>query len=71
MPDSFIIEYMMKKTIYISDLSMFSVADRAYAVANAVPAVKERADRVIGANTACGVPAFMEQELEEAAHGTV
>ena len=55
----------------MNDLSMFSVADRAYAVANAVPAVKERADRVIGANTACGVPAFIEQELEEAAHGTV
>ena len=53
----------------LNDLSMFAAADRAYAVANAVPAVKEKADQVIGANTACGVPAFIEQELKEAADG--
>ena len=55
----------------MNDLSMFAAADRAYAVANAVPAVKEKADRVIGANVDCGVPAFIEEELRRETDGTV
>lgn len=45
-------------TVYgdnLNDLPMFEVADEAVAVANAVPAVLERADRVIGRNTESSV----------------
>ncbi len=43
-----------------NDLPMFAEADECYAVANAVPAVKEAADGVIGANTEDGVPEYMK-----------
>lgn len=45
-------------TVYgdnLNDLPMFEVADEAVAVANAVPAVLERADRVIGRNSESAV----------------
>jgi hypothetical protein len=49
----------------LNDLSMFEVADLAVAVANALPQVKERADIVIGANTADAVAHFIAQDLEQ------
>ncbi len=48
-----------------NDLPMFSVADRCYAVENAVDDVKKAANGVIGSNEAMGVPMFMEQECFE------
>ena len=45
-----------------NDLPMFSVSDRKYAVANAIPELKAAADAVIGSNESCGVPVFIEKE---------
>jgi hypothetical protein len=49
----------------LNDLSMFEVADLAVAVDNALPQVKERADIVIGANTADAVAHFIAQDFEQ------
>ncbi len=48
----------------LNDLPMFRVADESYAVSNAVPAVKEAADGVIGSNMEDGVPVFMKGKLD-------
>ena len=50
----------------INDIDMFEDADAAYAVANAVPELKQVATGVIGANDADGVAAWLEAEF--AAH---
>lgn len=47
----------------LNDLSMFEVADRSYAVANALDAVKERATGVIGGCNEDGVARFLKEEL--------
>lgn len=47
----------------LNDLPMFDVADRAVAVANAVPEVLDRADLVIGQNTIDSVPKFIYDEI--------
>lgn len=39
----------------LNDVAMFEVADRGVAVANALPAVRDRADEIIGTNTADSV----------------
>lgn len=46
----------------LNDLSMFAVADTAVAVANALPEVRDKADTVIGPNTADSVPRFIAAE---------
>lgn len=48
-----------------NDLPMFSVADRCYAVENAVDEVKNAADGVIASNDSIGVPLFIESEVFE------
>ncbi|MCM1333697.1 MAG: HAD family hydrolase [Bacteroides sp.] len=45
-----------------NDLSMFRVADRAYAVENALDAVKAAADGIVPSNESMGVPRFIEGE---------
>lgn len=45
-----------------NDISMFAVADRAYAVFNAVEELKERADGILGSNENISVPRFIEAE---------
>lgn len=54
-------------TVYgdnLNDLPMFEVADEAVAVANAMPEVLERADRVIGPNTASSVARDILRQVE-------
>lgn len=46
-----------------NDLPMFSVSDRCYAVANAIPEVRAAADAVIGSNDCCGVTEFIQNEI--------
>ncbi len=46
-----------------NDIPMFAAADRCYAVENAIPALKEIADGVIGSNENYGVPEFIEKEI--------
>lgn len=46
----------------LNDLSMFAVADTAVAVENALPQVKERADVVIGPNSADAVPRYIAKQ---------
>lgn len=61
-------EYEFKKIISfgdnLNDLPMFAASDECYAVSNAKPEVKSRADRIIEANTCDGV-AHMIKELEK------
>ena len=49
----------------LNDLSMMRIADWSVAVANAVPAVKEAADQVIGSNAADSVARFILEDLED------
>jgi len=44
-----------------NDVDMFELADEAYAVANAVPELKERATAVIGGNNEDGVAKWLEK----------
>ena len=46
----------------LNDLPLFEGCDRRYAVENAAEELKAAADAVIGANTADGVPRFLENE---------
>ena len=46
----------------MNDISMFKVADRAYAVSNAVEELKEIAAGVLGSNENISVPRFIEKE---------
>ena len=46
----------------LNDLSMFAVADTAVAVENALPQVKEKADVVIGPNSADAVPRYIAKQ---------
>lgn len=48
-----------------NDLPMFSVADEAYAVGNAVKEAKRAASGVIGRNTECGVAKFLMTRAAE------
>lgn len=45
----------------VNDLPLFEAADECYAVSNAVQALKERANAVIGANTEDGVAHWLEE----------
>ena len=47
----------------LNDLSMFEIADRSYAVANALDIVKERATGTIGSCNEDGVARFLKAEL--------
>lgn len=47
----------------LNDLSMFEIADRSYAVANALDVVKERATGTIGSCNEDGVARFLKAEL--------
>lgn len=49
----------------INDVPLFSVSDESCAVANAVPAAKAAATRVIGANTENGVPVWIAAHFEK------
>lgn len=49
----------------VNDLPMMAVADEAVAVANAVPAVKEAADRIIGPNSGDSVAADILRNFSE------
>ena len=44
----------------INDLPLFEAADEGYAVANAVPELKERADGIIASNDADGVVNWLQ-----------
>ncbi len=46
-----------------NDIPMFEVADRCYAVENAIPELKEKATGVIGSNERWGVPEFIQSEI--------
>ena len=46
-----------------NDIPLFEVADESYAVANAVPSLKERATAVIGSNEEDGVAKKLAQLL--------
>ncbi len=46
-----------------NDIPMFRVADRCYAVGNAIPELKELADGIIGTNEENGVPEFIQNEV--------
>jgi hypothetical protein len=48
---------------YINDQSMFLAADESYAVANAVPELKEIATAVIGSNEQDGVARFIHERI--------
>jgi len=45
---------------YLNDLEMFKVAGRSIAVSNALPAVREAADEIIGSNAEGGVLRYLE-----------
>ena len=45
---------------YLNDLDMFQVAGYSVAMGNALPAVKESADQVIGSNSQGAVLDFLE-----------
>jgi hypothetical protein len=47
----------------VNDLSMFRVADEAYAVANAIGEVKAAATAVIGSNEEDAVARFLQEAL--------
>ncbi len=47
----------------MNDLSMFEVADRRYAVSNALDSVKELADEIIPSCDKDGVAAFIHKEI--------
>ncbi len=46
-----------------NDLPMFEAADRCYAVGNAIPELKARADGIVGTNEELGVPEFIQGEV--------
>lgn len=48
----------------VNDLGLFGLADRAVAVGNAVPELKDRADEVIGPNTEDSVARYLQQEWQ-------
>lgn len=48
-----------------NDMDLFAAADECYAVANAVPELKERATAVIGANSEDAVAKFLLQRCTE------
>lgn len=48
----------------VNDIELFKVADRSYAVANAVPELKAIATDVIGSNNNDGVARFIKKELK-------
>lgn len=48
-----------------NDLPMFRVADRCYAVENAIETVKAAADGIVPSNESMGVPRFIERERIE------
>ena len=48
-----------------NDVDMFELADEAYAVANAVPELKERATAVIGGNNEDGVARWLETHAQK------
>ena len=48
-----------------NDMDLFAAADECYAVANAVPELKERATAVIGANNEDAVAKFLLQRCEK------
>jgi len=48
-----------------NDIEMFELADEAYAVANAVPELKERATAVIGGNNEDGVARWLERNAQK------
>lgn len=48
-----------------NDMDLFAAADECYAVANAVPEIKERATAVIGANNEDAVAKFLLQQCTE------
>jgi len=48
-----------------NDVDMFELADEAYAVANAVPELKERATAIIGGNNEDGVAKWLEKNAEK------
>ena len=50
---------------HLNDLSMFEVADEAYAVANAVDKVKESATEIIGDNESNSVATFIKEHHEK------
>ena len=50
----------------LNDLPMFQEADAAYAVANAVPALKAKATGIIASNEENGVPGFLQETWERA-----
>ena len=52
----------------INDISMFRAADECYAVANADPALKEIADRIIGGNNEDGAAEFLLKHFSENTH---
>ena len=47
-----------------NDIDMFEMADEAYAMANAVPELKERATAVIGSNNEDGVARWLETHVK-------
>lgn len=51
-----------------NDLSLFAACDEGYAVANACPALKERATGVIGANEADGVAVYLKERWNHEAN---
>ncbi len=50
----------------LNDLPMFAIADESYAVANAVPAVRDAATAIIGSNTNDGVARWLAATLRGA-----
>lgn len=48
----------------LNDLSMFEIADRAYAVSNAMEEVKAAATAIIGSNEEDGVAKFIERDID-------
>lgn len=47
----------------LNDISLFKACDEGYAVENAKPALKERANAVIGSNRADGVAKWLENNV--------
>lgn len=55
----------------VNDLSMFAVADEAYAVANGIDEVKEKATRIIDSNEEDGVAKFLMKQWQNLSLQTV
>lgn len=47
-----------------NDILLFSLADRTYAVKNAVPELRQIADEVIGENNNDGVAEFLKKDFK-------